>query len=888
MALNDGERIGHYEIVSKLGEGGMGEVYRARDPKLNREVALKVLPPSLAGDPDRLARFRREAQVLASLNHPNIAYIHGFEDGGERHALVMELVEGPTLAERIAVGPMPASDALPIAKQIADALEAAHEQGIVHRDLKPANVKVRDDGTVKVLDFGLAKALDPMLSASGDPSPAAMNSPTLTARATQLGVILGTAAYMAPEQAKGRPVDRRADIWAFGVVLFEMLTGRRGFDAEDISETLAAVLTREVDWTALPPATPSRLRALLRDCLVRDPKQRLRDIGDARRAIDRMMTEPAEDPAPAAAVVAAARTPGWQRLLPWVLAAAGLGIGAFSVWSATRSPTGPAPVVTRAFTQLKDFAVLATISRDGSKIAYATIGGAGTALALRQSDQFEGKIIPGTEDGGWLTFSPDGQWLAYSTVTSSKIKKIPITGGTSITLADGTFQRGAAWGDDSTIVFAGPKGLLRVSAEGGTPEALTTIDEAKGEAAHVFPYFLPDGRHLLFTLRMKDTAAAPQFAVLDLQQRTYRTVGKSGINGKYVRSGHLTYVRDNTLFAVPFDLKTLAVSGSEVPVVEGVAMEGPADNGDYDVSDHGLLVHFTTDTTSAGTTLAWGDRNGAVKELPGQSKRMWGTGRLSPDGRMVANAIIAGNRDLWVFDVQRGTSTRLTFGGENDLPIWTRDSKHIIYSSLVENKPGISMVPADGSAKPVVLLTTEKDAVPSSISPDGRSLLFTQSGRIRVTSMAEPGKAGTPKPLHDAPASEGEAEISPDGRWVAYVSMESGAPEIYAHAFPDGGAKVRISTAGGSRPRWSRDNRTLYYWTGAPSMSLISIAIPPGQTLQPGEPKTLFTMLSGTTFDVTPDPDRFLIELISDRGGARLALVTNWFEELKRRAPARK
>ena len=896
MTLNPGTRIGPYEVVSLLGAGGMGEVYRAHDAKLNRDVALKVLPPSLGHDPDRMARFRREAQVLASLNHPNIAHIHGFEDSGDTHALVMELVEGQTLADRIAHGPMPLADALPIAKQIAEALEAAHEQGIVHRDLKPANVKVRDDGTVKVLDFGLAKALDP--SASGDPgaSPAVMNSPTLTARATQMGVILGTAAYMAPEQAKGKPVDRRADIWAFGVVLFEMLTGRRGFEAEDISETLAAVLTREVDWNALPAATPSRVKALVRDCLVRDPKQRLRDIGDARRAIDRMIDGPQEDaePAPAAAAIAPP-APAWRRYLPWAIAVASLSAVAV-VMALTGRPAPAAPqLVTRAITPMKDSTWFPAISRDGTKIVYSTVSQAGVSMSLRLADQFEGRGIPGTTDALFPVLSPDGQWVAFTVLTESKIKKILLTGGTPSTLCEGTFQLGGTWGEDNTIVFPGAKGLMRVSAEGGTPQALTTVDGAKGETGHSRPQFLPGGRQVLFTIAMKDAAAGPQFAVLDLATSTYRIVAKGGIKGRYLPSGHLSYMRESTLFAVPFDLKRLATTGGEIPVVEQVSTQGPAGSGEYDASDNGLLVYLSMAGGATGTTLAWVDRKGATEPLKGQSTRLWGTGRLSPDGRRVANAIertSGGVSDIWVFDVERGTPTRLTFTGTNDYPVWMPDSKRVIYSSDVDGKLGVYVVPADGSGPPAPVLATPSRVTPTAVSPDGRSLLYTQAekgqGRIMMVTLQESGAAGEPKPLHPASSSELEAVFSPDGRWVAYTSLESGAPDVYVHAFPGGGAKVRVSTEGGGRARWSRDGRELLYWKNLPSTALVSVDIPPGSDMRPGAPHVLFQGLYGTTWDITPDRSRFLVELTSAQAISQMALVTNWFEELRRRAPAKK
>ncbi len=814
MPLNPGTHIGPYEILAIIGAGGMGEVYRARDQKLNRDVALKVLPAALAGDPERLARFRREAQVLAALNHPNIAHVHGFEDSGDTHALVMELVEGPTLADRIAQGPMALTDALPIAKQIAEAMEAAHEQGIVHRDLKPANVKVRDDGTVKVLDFGLAKALatDPSGISGGD----AMNSPTLTARSTQLGMILGTAAYMSPEQAKGRQVDRRADIWAFGVVLFEMLTGRRGYEAEDISETLAAVLTREVDWKALPAATPARLKALVRDCLVRDPKERLRDIGDARRELQRMIEGGPEAATAAAAVAPPA--PSWRRLLPWAIAACrgDRGRGKRDDGPA-KTPGAASRGDTRAIRAQEVLRIHWTFERR-TKAAYVEAGGADTTvMMLRMLDQFEAKPIAGTGGSGWPLFSPDGQWIAYSTLDGTKISKIPITGGTSITLCEGSFGDGAAWSLDDRIVFAGPKGLMQVPAGGGTPTALTTVDDKKGESGHSRPQFLPGEKQLLFTVTMKDPGAGgPQFAVLDLGAGTYRTVARGGKNGRYVPSGHLVYVRGTTLFALPFDVKTMSVTGAEAPVVETVSTQGPPGTSDYAVSDDGLLMYFVGEANSAGSTLAWADRQGKTTPLPGQSTGLWGTGRFSPDGRFVANGISnsAGGRDIWIFDVERGTPTRVTFGEYNDFPVWTRDSKRIYFGATRNGKSGIYRAPPDGSGKAELVLETKGQPTPESVSPNESALLYTEaadgkSPRIMVVALANGVASGAAKPLHDSAVDEANPQFSPDGRWVAYVSTESGAR---------GNLRARVS--GGGRPQAGLDRRRhqaalVVRWAGA-------------------------------------------------------------------------
>jgi serine/threonine-protein kinase len=892
MPLSPGTRIGSYEIVGILGAGGMGEVYRARDSKLNREVALKVLPSAVAADPERLARFRREAQVLAALNHPNIAHVHGFEDSGDTHALVMELVEGPTLFDRIAQGPLALTEALPIAKQIAEAMEAAHEQGIVHRDLKPANVKVREDGTVKVLDFGLAKALgtDPSGVSGADPT----NSPTLTARSTQLGMIIGTAAYMSPEQAKGRQVDRRADIWAFGVVLFEMVTGKRGYEAEDISETLAAVLTREVDWKALPSDTPARLKALVRDCLVRDPKERLRDIGDARRELQRLIEGAPE--ATAASGTTALPAPAWQRLLPWGIAAVAVIAAAASAMMTQKAPPSPA-AVTRAQSELKKFSAFVGLSKDGSKAAYVEAGGADTTvMMLRTLDQFEAKPIAGTGGSGWPLFSPDGQWIAYSTITGTKISKIPITGGTSITLCEGNFGSGAAWSLDDRIVFAGPKGLMQVPAGGGTPTALTTVDDKKGETGHSRPQFLPGEKQLLFTLSVKDAGAGgPQFAVLDLASGAYRTVARGGANGRYVPTGHLVYLRGTTLFAVPFDLKTLSVTGAEAPVVEAVSTQGPPGTADYAVSDDGLLMYFVGEANASGTTLAWADRQGKTTRLPGQSTGLWGTGRFSPDGRFVANGISnsTGGRDIWIFDVERGTPTRVTFGEYNDFPVWTPDSKRIYFGATRNGKSGIYRAPPDGSGKAELVLETKGQPTPESVSLNESTLLYTEAAdgktsRIMVVGLVNGVASGAAKPLHDSAVGEGNPQFSPNGRWVAYVSTESGGAEIYVHAFPEAGARKRVSSDGGLKPRWSFDGRELFYWAGQPPTKLVSVDIPANDALNPSVPKTVFEgQVFGTTWDVTRDKNRFLVELTS-AAGTHLATVTNWFAELVKRAPAKK
>jgi serine/threonine-protein kinase len=609
-ALTPGTEIGPYQIVSAIAAGGMGEVYRARDTKLDREVAIKVLPEFSAEDPDRLARFTREARTLAAFNHANIAHVHGLEESAGIRALVMELVEGEDLSERMARGPIPLDEALPIARQIADGLEAAHDQGIVHRDLKPANIKVRSDGTVKLLDFGLAKALAPddgsqtrlrqgfgeagnrlgqgfgeagsrLRQGSVEPGTRVGQGSSDAGTSlhqgsgetdtrlpqpdgdpgTQFGVILGTAAYMSPEQARGKPVDRRADIWAFGVVLYEMLSGQRGYEFDEVSETLEAVMTCDLDWTALPAATPPRLRVLLRDCLARDPRQRLRDIGEARRILDQLISGVRDSaPSPAAAPVVRAKT---------------------------------------AVTGLAGFVAL---SNDGTRVAYMQSNGDRCALAVRPLNEFDGQPLSGTEGAECPVFSPDDTWIAFSTRTTVPvIKKVRAHGGPPETIGPGHLANGAAWGGDDTIVFAAPNGLRQISVAGGSPRPLTTVDRTNGETAHRHPQFLPGGDRLLFTVD-SETTDSPQFAVLELKTGRYRLLRRGGDNGRYSPSGHLTFAREGTLFAVPFDPGRLTATNSEVPLVEGISMLGPLGSADYSISSTGTLVYMEAQKGDSATS----------------------------------------------------------------------------------------------------------------------------------------------------------------------------------------------------------------------------------------------------------------------------------------------
>ena len=873
MLLSVGDKLGSYEIVSAIGKGGMGEVWKARDPQLGRDVAIKVSAQQFTD------RFEREARAIAALNHPNVCTLYHI---GPNY-LVMEYIEGATLAERIKESPVSLEEALGIARQIASALEAAHEKGIVHRDLKPANIKIRPDGSVKVLDFGLAKA--------GEAQDVTADSPTMIA-GTQMGMILGTAGYMAPEQARGKEVDKRADIWAFGVVLYEMLTGKTTFEGETVSDTLAAVLRADIEWKQLPAGTPPKVRRLLQRCLERDPRKRLRDIGDAWMEID-SPDEAAELAAPPP-VLSRPKEMWW---LGWAAAAvvgvAGLG------WALLHRPLAETrPVVRWAYSQKALFAAPA-LSRDGTKLQFTVQGGAGLHLALRMMDQAEPRPVPGSESMVLGEFSPDGQWVvAFHGESDAKLQKLPVTGGTPITLADAApLPSGASWGDDGTIVFSAGKGLMRISSSGGAPEILTTPDSKKGETAHRTPHFLPGSQTVLFTIGSETVS---QVAVLDLKTRAYHVVANNGQDGRYApdgsnpRSGHLVYTRGATLFAAPFDARKLAVTGSEAPVVEGMSQVGGDSISKYAFSDNGLLVYMEGSAAGAGTTMGWVDPQGQRQAI--SEAALWGTGRLSPDGRQIANAIHTGNStrtrgDIWVFDTDRKIKTRLTFGGVNANPIWTPDGRRITWSATTGGKSGVYWAPADGSGKPEQLLATDSPAVAGSWSPDGKFLLYSQGeerklDRILVLPVSG-GVPGKPYPLHDAQASEGDPQVSPDGRWVAYVSAETGQLEIYVQPFPGPGARERVSAQSGDSPRWARNGRQLYYRvvSGDPALMVVDLQTSP--RLQLGSPRVLISGIFGTTFDATPDDKRFLVELVAttDQGEFRMIGIDNWFEELKRRVP---
>ncbi len=912
-----GQMLGPYQVLSKIGEGGMGEVYRATDTHLKRAVAIKVLPASVAGDADRLARFQREAEVLAALNHPNIAAIYGLEKTDACTALVMELVEGEDLSAHIARGPIALHDALPIARQIAEALEAAHEQGIIHRDLKPANVKVRADGTVKVLDFGLAKAMDPPSPLASAGKPADL-MPTLTSPAmTGMGMILGTAAYMAPEQAKGKAVDKRADIWAFGVVLHEMLTGRHLFMADTIPETLAHVMTRVPDLGTLPDTTPRRVRELIARCLERDPKKRLRDIGEARLLLDDpAVLEPAVATTSSATAPAPAR-PLWPRVLPWAITAL-LGIVAVWLW-APWSVAPPAQVMRLSLLPAGSDPhgsatdrVLA-MSRDGTHIAYvkgsaasATSSGPLVVRALNQLDA----APSGVDSARSPFFSWDGKWVGFFTGgENGEMKKVSISGGPAVSICQiKGFPRGASWAPDNTIVFATTNfatGLLSVPAGGGEPRPLTTPNVVVA-GDHYQPSVLPDGRGILFTIatgRSEDNA----IAVLDLRSGQQKVLIRGGSQAEYIEppdgargeGGYLIFGAAGTLRAVRLDLKTLDVKGDVWSIVDRVmtAVQSGATN--YAVSRTGALFYLpsTVGVGEAGKrTLVWIDRKGQEDPV-NAPPREYSTLRLSPDGTRVAVESRDQDLDIWVWTFGGRTLSRLTLDKAADFyPVWTPDSTRIVYRSGQRGSPGnLFWQAADGTGVVERLTTADYQQVAGAFTPDGKSLIFDDYSSIGLLSMDSRKSTPLLKPSYEVR----NAEVSPDGRFVAYESLESTVPQVFVQTFPDGrGGRWQISTTGGTKPVWAANGRELFYVSGeGTTVDLhavpVTLGAGPKATFVAGTPVKLFRIwrntltVRGRSYDVARDGKRFLVikaDTTSAGPSAPFVFVVNWIEELKTKA----
>ena len=889
MGLSSGTRLGTYEVRALIGAGGMGEVYEAHDSKLGRDVAIKVLPEQFAREQERLARFQREAKLLASLNHPNIATIHGLEQSEGTHYLVMELVPGDTLRERITRdGALPIEEALTIAKQIAEALEAAHnsEKGIIHRDLKPANVKVTPEGRVKVLDFGLAKAFAPER-----PTEDMSNSPTLSAAPTMQGVIMGTAAYMSPEQARGKAVTKATDIFAFGAVLYEMLTGKQTFQGEDVGDILATVVKTEPDWSRLPESTPPAIRTLLRRCLRKERHQRLSDAGAVRIEIEEALASPAA--APAAAASAANR---WRQFLPWAAAVVLSVVTGLAVW--TLRPT-PAPrTVTRTVINLPPGDLLAgldrpavAISLDGRQLAYVATRGSVQQLYLRPMDGLEARPIAGTEGAYNPFFSPDGQWLGF--FAGGSLKKILVSGGAALNLGAVTAApRGASWGSQGAIVFtptlAAP--LQQVLDAGGASQPLTRLET--GETTHRWPEFLPGGQAVLFAAGA--SAATSQVAVYSASTGERRTLVPSGTHPRYAPSGHLIYVQQGTLMAVPFDAARLEVTGTPVPVVEGVLQSAANGIAQYAISADGSLVYIPGGIEATQRKIVWVDRKGIEQPLPAQA-RAYRFPRLSPDGQRVAVTIEESESHNWLYDLRRDTLTRLTFEGSiNLMGAWTPDGKRIAFDSNRAGPQNLFWQAADGSGATERLNTSEFLSVPNSWSPDGQALAFIEirpdtGNDINVLTLSD----HKVQPFLRTRFIEGAPSFSPDGRWMVYISDESGRREVYVQPYPGPGGKWQISTEGGTEPVWNRNGRELFFRSGDKMMA-VDITTQPA--FSAGKPRMLFeapyvpTAATFPNYDVSPDGQRFLMLKPGEQAqtATQINVVLNWSEELKRRVPTGK
>jgi len=903
MPLSAGTRLGPYEIVALIGAGGMGEVYRARDTRLNRDVAIKVLR-DLARNPDRVARFTREAQTLASLNHQNIAHIHGLEESGDIRALVMELVEGEDLAQRLWAGAIPLEDALSIAKQIAEALEAAHDHGIIHRDLKPANIKLRPDGTVKVLDFGLAKLTHPETTADHANVTA---SPTITTPPlmTSVGVILGTAAYMAPEQAKGHEADKRCDIWAFGCVLYEMLTGIRAFDGEDRTDVLGAVVRLEPNWEALPSEVPQPVRTLLQSCLVKDRRHRVAAISTARFVLEKAASLAA--PAGAASAPPRPRTPWWRRAVTPVAAALTTSaVAGGVVWLLLRPTAGRVTRTTISASGAGALAIVGgdrdlAITPDGSRIVY--VGNQSRQLFVRALDSLEpAAVFTGAPRG--LFVSPDGQWIGFvDNVTT--LKKVAVTGGPAVTLAtlDGSGPRGAAWAPDDTVIVAtnsGATGLQRIDLATGRTTVLTRPDRSKGEADHLWPELLPGGRAVLFTIAaVTGGLDAAQVAVLDLQSGARTILVPGASHAHYVPSGHLIYAAGGTLWAVAFDLTRLETRGTPVLAVRDVVTTATG-GVDAVVAGDGTLAYVSgRGGFGSSRALVWVDRQGRETPIPAPP-RAYSQPRLSPDGTRIAVASQDQEIDIWVWDLGRTTLTRMTFDPDFDhYPVWTRDSLRVIFSSQRAGARNLFWQAADGTGTVERLTDSPNQQNAVSVSPDGRRLIFTETSPKTGEDVMQLELDGSHRvsALVQSPSIERNGMVSPDGRWLAYESNESGRFEISVRPFPDvNRGHWQVSTGGGTRPLWAPGGQELLY--ASPSGALMRVGVeraatwaatPPTQVVKEGYSTTPGS-LSGRSYDIAPDGQRFLlIKEGADQAAAppSLVVVQHWLEELKRLVPTR-
>ena len=908
--LAAGASLGSYAITGPLGKGGMGEVWLAHDSRLGRDVAIKALPVEFATDPDRLARFEREAKVLASLNHPNIAAIYGVEQASGQQFLVLELVDGDTLAERIARGPIPLEETLKLAIQIAEGIEAAHEKDIVHRDLKPANVKLTTDGKIKVLDFGLAKAFE----GSGS-EPNVFNSPTISLAATAQGVILGTAAYMSPEQARGQLVDRRTDIWAFGCIVFEMLTGRHAFRGDHVSDILASVLAREPEYTELPASLPPRLKDALRRCFEKNPKRRWQAIGDLRVELEQIVADPAGG--------AATRADGVSRAMLAAAVAVTLLVAAPATWFLKPSPAAPAkPIVrfsTPVATSVQQFRgggrPLIALSPDGRFLAYNMV----TGIWLRALDTLTARVIPGTEGTiADIFFSPDGEWLAYWSAQGT-LQKTAVGGGAAVTIgAVSGNPVGASWGRDGNILFAEPDGIWRVSSDGGTPELVIAT---KGVGIPGSPSLLPDGKTILYSLARGSAPERWDQAEIIAQQPGGQptVILRGGSDATYVPTGHLLYAVGDVLYAVAFSIDTLKTIGGRVPIVNGVsrALAASTPSANYSLSDGGTLAYLNgiASTALIDGTLGIVDRGGVMKRTLDVPKAGYRNPRVSPDGKRIAveSVTSAPQNVIWVYDLSSGAAIRrLTQEGNNTRPVWSPDGKRIAYGSDREKPQGIFWQLADGSGLPERLTRAEDgyEDYPESFSPDGKVLSFARvkpplgqdSWGLWTLRLDDPERQAAV--FFDQPNSnEFGAQFSPDGKWIAYASNAAadgnGSPTnfaIYVQPYPATGVKYQISQNGGAWPLWTAGGHELLYrLQGTPAkLNVISIATAPVPAFTAERPLPIqgsLAVLNNREYDAFPNGNDLVMVFPATRAettapqAITITTVLNWTEELKARVP---
>jgi serine/threonine-protein kinase len=897
----------------------MGEVYRAVDRSLDRQVAIKILPAAFSEDVERLARFEREAKLLAALNHPHIAAIHGLEEADGRRFLVLELVEGLSLRARLMKGPLSIEEALETCRQIAEGLEAAHEKGIVHRDLKPGNIMLSSDGNAKILDFGLAKASGP------EPlGPEADKSPTITGRMTAPGVVLGTAAYMSPEQARGRAIDKRTDIWAFGCVLYECLTGKRAFQGETVSDTMAQILKGEPDWQALPAGTPASIRSLLERCLEKDPKERLHDIADARIELSLALRSP-ED------VIA---SPAISRRRPMTLLAVGAAavIIGILIGPAIRNVVRPKAIlsvgpVVRSSIRLQPNYRLggedldASISRrltrtemalsaDGQILVYSAskmdAGPEGKAgLFVRKLEELEPVPVKGTEGGHCPFLSPKGDWIGFW--SAGRLKKIPIEGGIATDLCAVQRPFGFSWGDDDRIVFVPDRGsgLMRIPASGGSVETLTVPDRSRGEYAHCLPHVLPGARGILFTIKRHPWDVEPRLAILDLRSGQWRVLLENAADGRYAATGHVVFLRQGTLMAVPFDLRRLELTGQAVPVVAGVEQtlnttESYNDTGagQFSLSASGCLVYAPGSIDAdQENSLVWVDAEGRDEKIVSFKAPFFST-QLSPDGKRIAYTLLGMEGHVWVLVIARGTATMLTTEGMAEWALWTPDGERLIFDWLESGVPNLYCQAADGGSPMERLTESQNFQFAGSISPDGGTLAFVELSRetdydIHFLDLRQRRVT----PFLNSRFFEGYPKFSPDGRLIAYVTDESGRMEVYVQALSGRKGKWRISQEGGASPLWAPDGRRLYYRSGRFGEKVWAVDVDSGPNFSAARPLLLFDQKRyqrGSpvgTWDISRDGRKFLMvrfENMTVRYATELVLVENWFGELERLVQAGK